>query len=82
MKCPACPREKERVGAFVCHACWRLLPSELRRSLFATRYKPLAFARALSVVVAHAQQVRPMLSVTTPSTGSTEMEIEKEELRP
>ncbi len=49
--CPACAQLKRR-GAFLCVGCWDLLPREHRYRVLATRWKPVAHARAMSLAVA------------------------------
>lgn len=50
-RCPACGNPKDR-KRFLCVACWRILPRDFRRRLFATRFKPQAHAKAISDAVA------------------------------
>ena len=49
--CPACVKLK-RPTAFFCIGCWALLPRAHRYRVLATRWKPVAHARAMSVAIA------------------------------
>lgn len=51
-RCPTCDGVKLKRVVF-CRRCWSRLPLHFRRGIYATRYKPIAHARAISVAASH-----------------------------
>ncbi len=58
LRCRACGGPKE-AWRFFCRACWVLLPRDFRRRLFATRYKPVKHAWAISTAIAQIKYGEP-----------------------
>lgn len=56
--CGACGGRKDR-KLFFCLACWRILPRDFRRRLFATRFKPVAHAKVLGDAIAQIKYGEP-----------------------